>query len=99
MKKQSWKVSEIAGSAVYEASGEKLGILADVLPTGVNDVWVIIDSAGTGKELLIPALKTVVLEVDVENRKIVVKLPPGLREIYETSPEPAKIEKKEVFED
>ena len=83
MKNQKWLVSEIAGSEVYDVSGEKLGVLANVLPTNSNDIWVI---NGKGGELLIPALKTVVKEVDTALKRITVDLPKGLREIYETAP-------------
>jgi ribosomal 30S subunit maturation factor RimM len=34
-------------------------------------------------ELLLPALKTVIREVDIEKKRIIVELPQGLKEIYE----------------
>ncbi len=77
----AWKTSELAGCEVFEVSGERLGVLSDVLPTGSNDVWVVKgDRPGEPPELLVPALKTVVREVDTANRKITVALPPGLRD-------------------
>ncbi|MBN1622670.1 MAG: PRC-barrel domain-containing protein [Endomicrobiales bacterium] len=79
-----WKVEDIAGSEVFELSGEKLGILIDVLPTGSNDVWVVKTFLDHPEEYLIPALKEVIREVDAENKKIVVNLPPGLKEVYIT---------------
>lgn len=82
MKQGSWKVSELVGCDVFDASGEKLGVMADVLPSGANDIWVVVDPSGRGAELLLPALKSVVKEVDTAARKIVVEVPAGLREIY-----------------
>jgi len=78
LKSNSWKVSEIVGFAVFDASGRDLGVLVDVLPTRTNDVWVVKGD----KEMLIPALKGLVAEVDSVNKKILVNLPNGLWEIY-----------------
>ncbi|MFH1367924.1 MAG: PRC-barrel domain-containing protein [Elusimicrobiota bacterium] len=91
MKKQSWKVSDIAGSEVFDVSGEKIGLLADVLPSGGNDIWVVVNPSGRYKEILVPALKSVVKEVDVQNKKIVVQLPAGLKEIYQSEDKPADL--------
>lgn len=56
--------------------GETLGVLRDVLPTGANDVYVVGEGAS---EILIPALKSVVLKIDLEQKRIEVDLPNGLR--------------------
>lgn len=63
---------------VVTDEGEELGIITDVLFTGANDVYVI--TPDKGKEILIPAIKQVVLNVDVENKKMTVHLLEGLRE-------------------
>lgn len=77
---RTYRVAELAGCRVLTVEGEDLGPLMDVLPTGGNDVFVV----GEGKkEILVPALKTVVLSIDLEKRVITVSLPKGLRE---TSP-------------
>ncbi len=68
-----------------------------MLPCGGNDVWVVADPSGKSVDLLLPALKTVVREVDTANKKITVALPAGLREIYSEQEKPA--EKHEDFED
>jgi len=81
--KKSWKVAEIAGFEVFDETGEKLGILEDVLPTKANDVFVVKSGSTKSPEILIPALVSVIVEIDVENRKIMVKLPPGLISVYE----------------
>jgi 16S rRNA processing protein RimM len=62
-------VAELMGCTVYDTNGQNLGVIFDVLHTGSNDVYWIKE----GKELLIPALKDIVTEVDIENRKIVIK--------------------------
>lgn len=75
-------MSELSGCEVYDETGEKLGVLVDVLPTAANDVWVVHSAAEKPVEFLIPALKTVVNEVDIAAKKITVSLPTGLKEIY-----------------
>jgi len=65
----------LVGMDVYAKDGRLLGKLTEVLSTGGNDVYVV--RAG-GKELLLPALDDVVLEVHVDNRRMTVEVPPGL---------------------
>ena len=62
-------------------TGDVLGQLVDVYPTGANDVFVVRQEE---KELLIPALVSVVLKIDLKKRQIHVSLPAGLKEIYES---------------
>jgi 16S rRNA processing protein RimM len=77
---QTFRVSDLAGCVVFTVEGERLGELVDVLPSGGNDIFVVKDGE---KELLIPALKTVVTRIDLKERRIDVTLPNGLRELYE----------------
>ena len=65
---------------MFTPAGESLGQLVDVLPAGGNDVFVV---RRGDKEVLIPALKTVVQKIDLKARRIEVVLPAGLRELYE----------------
>jgi 16S rRNA processing protein RimM len=74
--KDSFFVCDLINCEVYDENGNKLGVLIDVLQTGSNDVYVVRDE--NKKEILIPALKSVVKEVSVEDRKIFVELPKGL---------------------
>ncbi len=72
----SYFVCDLIKSEVFDEKNSRLGILVDVLQTGSNDVYVVRDE--NKKELLIPALKSVVKEVSVKDRKIMVELPQGL---------------------
>lgn len=65
----SYFIADLIGCVVFDTDGRNLGAISDVIKTGSNDVYWIKE----GKELLIPALKDIVLEVDVENKKIVIK--------------------------
>lgn len=69
-------ICDLIGCNVYNENGNALGQLADVLKTGSNDVYVI--EAESGKQLLLPALKSVVREVSLENKRIDVIVPKGL---------------------
>lgn len=71
----SYFICDLIDLEAFDERGLFLGTIKDVLQTGSNDVYVI---QTDGKDLLIPALKEVVKEIDLENRKIVVQLPEGL---------------------
>lgn len=62
---------ELVGLRVDNESGEELGVLEQVLVTGANDVYVV--RTADGEELLLPAIHDVVLEIDPENGKMVVR--------------------------
>jgi 16S rRNA processing protein RimM len=66
---------EIVGLRVEDRQGRLLGQVAEVLPTGSNDVYVVRSTEG---ELLLPAIKDVVLDIDRERGVMTVELIPGL---------------------
>jgi 16S rRNA processing protein RimM len=70
---------QLLGMQVFEESGELLGTLEQVLDTGANNVYVVRDSEG--KELLLPAIKNVVRQILPAEKKMVVHLLPGLRDL------------------
>ena len=78
----TWKVSDILGFEVFSQSGDRLGVLSDVISTGSNDVWVV---KYDNEEILIPALKSVVKEVNILRKKIFVVLPEGCDKIYSSA--------------
>ena len=63
---------DIIGLSVYDEAGEMLGEVENVLKTGSNDVYV--TRANDGREILIPALKSVVKEIDIKNGRMVVNM-------------------------
>lgn len=71
-------IADIIDAKVYEEDGNCLGILTDVMETGANDVYVV--RMKSGKELLIPAIEQCILDVDVEEPKVVVRLMKGMLE-------------------
>jgi 16S rRNA processing protein RimM len=59
-----------------EEDGILLGCIKDVIKTGANDVYVV--ELQSGRELLIPAIREVVKSIDLENKKMTVKLMEGM---------------------
>lgn len=68
-------LDEIEGLTVFTTTGELLGRIEKVIQTGSNDVYLVKNDR---KEVLIPALKTVVREIDLAQSKMLVDLPEGL---------------------
>jgi 16S rRNA processing protein RimM len=60
---------QVVGLGVVSSSGERLGVIAEVLERPANDVWV--SREGT-IEHLIPATKDAIVEVDIRAGRIVV---------------------------
>lgn len=79
LEKDEYFIADLIGLTVISEEEEVLGILKDVLQTGANDVYVV--EQADGEELLIPAIKQCVKEVDVAGGRIVVHLLEGLREL------------------
>ena len=72
----SWWDHRIVGCAIETDTGRALGTVHDVIHTAANDVWSAIDDEGT--ETLIPVLRDVILDVDMDAKRIVVREIPGL---------------------
>jgi 16S rRNA processing protein RimM len=68
---------QIEGLQVFTTGGEFLGTIGQIIATGSNDVYCINDKT---KQLLIPALKNVVKEINLEEGRMMVEIPPGLVE-------------------
>lgn len=69
-------VRDIVGCTVVTDEGETLGAITDVLAPGANDVWVV--RRPKGKDVLLPVIDDVVLEVDVAAKRVKVRLMEGL---------------------
>lgn len=63
---------QLLGLEVITETGQKVGVLKEILETGANDVYVIINS--NGKEELIPAIKQNLVKIDIKNKIMVVRL-------------------------
>ena len=76
LRKDEYFIADMIGLSVFTDDGESFGTLKDVMETGANDVY-IIDSPKHG-EVLVPAIKQCILDVDIENQKMTIHLMEGL---------------------
>lgn len=75
--KDTYFIADLIGLEVYTDEGELLGKVDDIFNTNANDVYVVKDEKG--QQILLPATKEVIKQIDLENEKIIVHLTPGLR--------------------
>lgn len=71
---------ELAGCAVETIGGERLGRVREILRTGGVEMLVV-ESATTTREHLIPLAEAICVEIDVEKKLILVDAPEGLLEM------------------
>ena len=69
-------IADLIGLLVKDENGKDLGEISDVLTTGANDVYVI--ARPDGPDLLLPAIKECILDVDIEQRRMRVHVLEGL---------------------
>ena len=69
-------IADLIGLEVYTDSGELLGKVDDIYNSGSADIYVIKNELG--KQILLPGIKDVIKEIDVDNEKIIVHLIDGL---------------------
>ncbi|MBD7914086.1 16S rRNA processing protein RimM [Clostridium sp. Sa3CUN1] len=69
LEEDTYYIADIIGCNVYDTEGKDLGKIYDVIQTKNNDVYWI----RKPKELLIPVLLDIVTDIDVENKKIIIK--------------------------
>ena len=72
-------IVDLIGLPVITDEGEELGTLKDVMQTGANDVYVV--ERENGKDVLLPAIKQCILNVDLEKEKITVHVMEGLLDL------------------
>ena len=72
----SWWDHRIVGCAIETDAGRALGTVREVIHTAANDVWSAVDDDGV--ETLVPVLKDVIIDVDVNAKRIVVREIAGL---------------------
>ena len=76
LRKDEYFVADLIGLTVRDEDGTEIGTLKDVIETGANDVYAI--DLRDGRELLLPAIRQCVLEVDVEAGFIRIQILEGL---------------------
>lgn len=76
LEENEYYIADLIDMDVFLADGSLFGTLKDVMETGANDVYVI--HTTDKKEVLVPAIKDCVKEVDVEQNKMIIHLLKGL---------------------
>jgi 16S rRNA processing protein RimM len=71
---------ELIGLRVYLNTGEFIGTIKHILPTGSNDIYVVQEGKG---EVLIPAIHDVVKEIDLDNQRMIIAEMEGLFDLNE----------------
>ena len=76
LEKDEYFIADLIGISVTSDDAAFRGQLKDVIETGANDVYVI--ALEDGRELLLPAIKECVLEVNLEEQKMTIHVLDGL---------------------
>lgn len=79
LQKDEYYIADLIGMQVYNEDDTLLGELKDVIETGANDVYLVITPEQ--KEILIPALKECILNIDIEQATMKVHLLDGLLDL------------------
>lgn len=69
-------IVDMIGLDVFTDDNEYLGKLEDIYNTGSNDIYVVKNELG--KQILLPAIEDVIKNIDMDNKKVIVYLIPGL---------------------
>lgn len=69
-------IADLIGLEVYSDEGKLIGKVDDIYNTGANDIYVV--KYDLGKQTLLPGIKDVIKNVDLEKGQIIVHLIPGL---------------------
>jgi 16S rRNA processing protein RimM len=75
LREEEYFYYQIIGLAVHTTTGDNIGIITDIFPTGSNDVYVV---KGRDREYLIPAIHDVIKEIDPQEGRIIIRLIDGL---------------------
>lgn len=78
LEEDEYFIADLIDLSVITDEGEDLGTIVDVMQTGANDVYVV--KTLQKEEILIPAIKDCIKNVDLEKGQILVHLLPGLRD-------------------
>jgi len=71
----SYYPHQLEGITVVDEEGEEVGVWVRALESPAHDVWVI---RSGGREVLVPAVRDVVRDVNLDERRIVISVLPGL---------------------
>ena len=76
LRKDEYFVADLIGMKIVTEDGEPFGIMKDVMATGANDVYVV--EREDASEILLPAIRECVRNIDMEQGVITVHIMDGL---------------------
>jgi 16S rRNA processing protein RimM len=76
LRRDEYFIADLIDLEVYDEEDNYIGVLTNVIETGANDVYEV--EFEDGRNVLFPAIKQCILDVDMENRKMKVHIMPGL---------------------
>lgn len=76
LEEDEYFVTDLIGLKVLTETGVEIGTLTDVISTGANDVYAV--KLADGGEVLLPAIKDCILDVDMEAGEMIVQIMKGL---------------------
>lgn len=83
LQKDEYFIADLIGLRVEDEEGKSVGVLTDVITTGANDVYAVSFTEDSvygpaGGEVLLPAIKQCILQISIEEEKMVVHVMEGL---------------------
>jgi len=69
---------DLIGMTVYDMENTQIGLVSEIITTGANDVYVIAPNVRDNKEILLPAIRSVIKNINLDEKRIVVKMPEWL---------------------
>lgn len=76
LEKDEYFIADLIDLTVVDENENELGTLIDVMKTGANDVYIVKNEEGG--ELLFPAIKECILDIDFKKKKMTVHVMDGL---------------------
>lgn len=76
LRRDEYFIADLIDLEVYDEEDKYLGILTNMIETGANDVYEV--RFEDGRQVLFPAIKQCILDVDIENRRMKVHIMDGL---------------------
>jgi len=79
LEEDEYFIADLIGLKVYTDEDNYFGELKDIIKTGANDVYVV--TTTDQKEVLLPATKECILDIDLSKKQIIVHILKGLLEL------------------
>lgn len=76
LEEDEYFMADMIGMNVVTEDGTPFGVLTDIMETGANDVYVV--KTEEHGEVLLPAIKECILDVDIEEQKMTIHVMNGL---------------------